>query len=58
MIVANKVGTSDSGFGSETTDARFLFPDGNIEEQPILQKTELAERLMDRVVELFDKGVK
>lgn len=58
MIVANKVGASDSGFGSETTDARFLFPDGNIEEQPILQKTELAERLMDRVVELFDKGVK
>lgn len=56
MIVANTVGTNDSGFGSETTDARFLFPDGNIEEQPVLPKNELAERLMDRIVEMLAKG--
>ncbi|MFP6581227.1 MAG: bifunctional phosphopantothenoylcysteine decarboxylase/phosphopantothenate--cysteine ligase CoaBC [Candidatus Hydrogenedentota bacterium] len=55
MIVANTVGTPESGFGSDTVDARFLYRDGTIQEQPMLLKTELAERLMDNVVQLLDQ---
>jgi phosphopantothenoylcysteine decarboxylase/phosphopantothenate--cysteine ligase len=55
MIVANVVGTSDSSFGTETTDACFLFADGEIEEHPILPKSELAERLMNRIAALMDR---
>ena len=55
MIVANTVGTPESGFGTDTVDARFLYRDGTIQEQPMLLKTELAERLMDNVVQLLDQ---
>jgi phosphopantothenoylcysteine decarboxylase / phosphopantothenate---cysteine ligase len=54
MIVANTVGTADSGFGTETTDAQFLYRDGVIQEHPRLLKTELAARLMDNVVHLLE----
>lgn len=55
IIVANTVGVSNSGFGAETADARFLFSDGSIEEHPVLQKCELADLLMSRIVGLLDK---
>lgn len=55
MIVANTVGTADSGFGTDTVDARFLYRDGTIREQPMLLKTELAERLMDSVAHLLEQ---
>jgi phosphopantothenoylcysteine decarboxylase / phosphopantothenate---cysteine ligase len=53
MIVANTVGVNNSGFGAETTDARFLFANGSIEEHPVLQKTELADLLISRIVDLL-----
>lgn len=52
MIVANVVGVPNSGFGSETTDARILFANGDVEELPVLYKHELAERLMNHIVSL------
>ncbi len=58
LIVANKVGTSNSGFGAETTDARFLFRDGTIEEHPVLPKRSLADHLMNHIVALLSKTAK
>lgn len=55
LIVANTVGTADSGFGTDTTDARFLYRDGTIQEHPTLLKTELAARLMDTVTDLIEQ---
>lgn len=53
MIVANRVGTSDSGFGTDTTDAQFLFRDGSIENHPVMRKRDLANQLMSHIVELL-----
>ena len=53
LIVANRVGTPDSGFGSDMTDARILFRDGTIEELQVIRKRELAEKLMNHIVALL-----
>ena len=55
MIVANTVGTAESGFGTDTVDAKFLYRDGTVDEQPRLLKTQLASRLMDNVVHLLSE---
>ena len=55
MIVANRVGTPDSGFGSDTTDAQFLFRDGTINNHLVIQKRALADQLMNHIVELLSK---
>ena len=52
LIVANEVGTSESGFGAETIRASFIDADGTVEEQPLMSKAELAARLFDRIASL------
>lgn len=52
LIVANAINTPDSGFGSDTTKAWFLTPDGATDEQPVMPKTALAEALFDRLTGL------
>lgn len=56
LIVANQVGTEESGFGTETVHARFLDTSGDVEEHPLLKKTELAAKLMDRIESLLQNG--
>ncbi|GMV90974.1 MAG: phosphopantothenoylcysteine decarboxylase [Candidatus Hydrogenedentota bacterium] len=52
LIVANHVNTPDSGFGSDTTSAAIIDRKGKVEELPNMSKGDLAEMLMDRVVQL------
>jgi len=49
LIVANEVGVPESGFGTETINAQFVHKSGEIEEFPLLDKKELATRLLDRI---------
>jgi phosphopantothenoylcysteine decarboxylase/phosphopantothenate--cysteine ligase len=49
LVVANEVGRSDTGFGSDTDRAVFLGRDGSVEELPLMTKRELAARLLDRI---------
>lgn len=53
MIVANRVGGADSGFGHDMTDAQFLFRDGTIEEHTLMEKRALADRLMSHIATLL-----
>lgn len=53
LIVANEVGTSESGFRTDTVKAIFLDGQGGLEDQPLMAKTELAEKLLDRIVSLL-----
>ena len=55
LIVANEVGTEDSGFGTDTIRASIIDTTGRTDEQPLLSKAALAERLFDRVVELLGR---
>jgi phosphopantothenoylcysteine decarboxylase/phosphopantothenate--cysteine ligase len=55
MIVANDVSRDDSGFESDTNLVKLLFDDGKIEELPLMSKEDVADVIMDRVLELWKK---
>ena len=49
MIVANSLRAEGAGFGTDTNIVTFLRPDG-VTELPILKKTEVADRILDRIL--------
>jgi phosphopantothenoylcysteine decarboxylase/phosphopantothenate--cysteine ligase len=49
LMVYNDVTEPGSGFGTETNRVVIIDPDGRTEELPLLAKTEVAERILDRV---------
>jgi phosphopantothenoylcysteine decarboxylase/phosphopantothenate--cysteine ligase len=52
MIVANDVTVAGAGFAVDTNIAALIFPDGRVEELPLMSKSELAHRVMDVVAKL------
>jgi phosphopantothenoylcysteine decarboxylase/phosphopantothenate--cysteine ligase len=54
LLVANDVSEPGSGFGTETNRVVVLGADGSRDELPLLSKREVADRLLDRVVERLD----
>jgi phosphopantothenoylcysteine decarboxylase/phosphopantothenate--cysteine ligase len=52
MIVANDVTVAGAGFAVDTNIAALIFPDGQVEELPLMSKSELAHRVMDVVAKL------
>ncbi len=56
IIVANDITDADSGFGVDTNKVTLIDRDGKIESLPLLTKREVADRILDRVVELLGKG--
>jgi phosphopantothenoylcysteine decarboxylase/phosphopantothenate--cysteine ligase len=53
LIVANEVGTPESGFEGDTDRAVLLWPDGREEALGLLDKRVLADRILDAVVEVL-----
>ena len=49
LLVYNDVTEPGSGFGTETNRVVFIDPDGSTEELPLLAKSDVAERLLDRI---------
>jgi phosphopantothenoylcysteine decarboxylase/phosphopantothenate--cysteine ligase len=54
LICANDVSESDAGFAVDTNRVTILDAEGGIEALPLLPKCEVAHRLLDRVIPLFD----
>ncbi|MBN2308787.1 MAG: bifunctional 4'-phosphopantothenoylcysteine decarboxylase/phosphopantothenoylcysteine synthetase, partial [Candidatus Hydrogenedentes bacterium] len=52
LIVGNKVGTPESGFGTDMLDAAIIDSTGGTERLGRLTKEEVAERLFDRIAAL------
>jgi phosphopantothenoylcysteine decarboxylase / phosphopantothenate---cysteine ligase len=52
LIVANDVTQEGAGFDSETNIVRFIFRDSEMEDLPQLSKSEVAHRILDRIVQL------
>ena len=50
LIVANLVGETDSGFGSDTNQVSVFYRDGRTEVLPLMHKEGVAEVLFDRVL--------
>jgi phosphopantothenoylcysteine decarboxylase / phosphopantothenate---cysteine ligase len=51
MIIANDVGRSEIGFGSDENKIMILHADGRVEDPPQMSKHKLAHEILDRVVE-------
>ncbi|MFC1878041.1 phosphopantothenoylcysteine decarboxylase, partial [Thermodesulfobacteriota bacterium] len=51
MIVGNIVKGEDSAFGSDTNKTSLYYRDGTHETLPMMDKEDLAHRLLDRIVE-------
>ena len=53
MVVANDITRSDSGFGTDTNKVWFFSPGDKIEDLPLMTKREVADKVLDRIVELL-----
>jgi phosphopantothenoylcysteine decarboxylase/phosphopantothenate--cysteine ligase len=49
LIVANDLKTPGAGFSGDTNIVKLITPDGGVEELPIMDKIEVADRILDRV---------
>src|SRR4030042_2815535 len=56
LIVANDITATDSGFGADTNKVVLINRRGKKEELPLLPKSEVAHKILDKVVELLNKG--
>jgi phosphopantothenoylcysteine decarboxylase/phosphopantothenate--cysteine ligase len=52
MVVANDISQTGAGFNIDTNIVKLLFKGGRLEELPIMGKEELADVILDRVVEM------
>jgi phosphopantothenoylcysteine decarboxylase/phosphopantothenate--cysteine ligase len=55
MVVANDISQSGAGFDVDTNIVKLLFRGGRVEELPVMGKDELADVILDRVVEMKEK---
>jgi len=55
IIVANDITDKESGFGAESNKVTIINKDGKAEDLPLMEKREVAEKILDRVAEIFKK---
>ncbi len=53
FIAANDISATDAGFGAEDNRVSLLFPDGQVETLPLMNKAEVAEVILERIVALL-----
>ena len=56
LIVANDISRADAGFEVDENAVLFVWPDGEIEELPLLPKAGVAAQLLDRVEKLRNRS--
>jgi phosphopantothenoylcysteine decarboxylase/phosphopantothenate--cysteine ligase len=49
LMVVNDISDPQAGFGVDTNKGTLLFPDGTVEELPLMKKSEVAEKIMQKV---------
>jgi phosphopantothenoylcysteine decarboxylase/phosphopantothenate--cysteine ligase len=55
MIVANNVSQPDSGFNADDNQVTFLEANGDAEQLPLLNKKEVARRIVEKLIKLLPK---
>jgi len=53
LIVANNITEAGSGFGSDTNKVALIDAQGNVDDLPLMPKSEVAHRILDKVVSLL-----
>ena len=56
LIVANDVSTGDSGFSVDTNRVTLIDSAGKVDELPLLQKQDVAEIIIDRLIGLLERN--
>ncbi len=56
MIVANDVSRPDAGFDTDTNLVKILHRDGLVEELPLMSKEEVADRILDRILDRWRRN--
>jgi phosphopantothenoylcysteine decarboxylase/phosphopantothenate--cysteine ligase len=56
LIVANDITAPGAGFSVDTNRVTLIGPDGSVQALPVMSKAEVAEVVMDRVVQLLSSG--
>jgi len=56
LIVANDITAKDCGFGTETNKVTIIDSKGRADELPLMPKSEVADKILDRVAGLLKKG--
>lgn len=56
LVVANDITASASGFGADLNQVTMVDRDGKIDSLPLRPKREVAERILDRVIELLARS--
>lgn len=56
LIVANPIGKPDAGFGADTNQVLFLFPDGKTKSLPVMLKKDVAGLIFDTIVKRRGQG--
>ena len=52
MIVANDISAPDAGFSVDTNRVSLIFHDGKLEHLPLMSKSEVAEAIIERLIQL------
>ena len=55
LIAANDITATDSGFGADTNRVVLIDRSGKVESLPLLPKSDVADKILDRVVALLPK---
>ncbi len=55
MIVANDITASDAGFEVDTNRVTFIYADGHHQSMPLQSKADVAEKVIEQVIEWFGK---
>jgi phosphopantothenoylcysteine decarboxylase/phosphopantothenate--cysteine ligase len=58
LIVANNITEAHSGFGTDTNKVTLIDSQGQIETLPLLPKSEVAHKVLDKVVNLLNASRK
>jgi phosphopantothenoylcysteine decarboxylase/phosphopantothenate--cysteine ligase len=53
LIVVNDISAKDSGFDTDTNRVTFIGRDSKAEQLPLMLKSEVAQKILDRVVALL-----
>lgn len=56
MIVANDITKPQAGFGVDTNEVLLIFSDGSFEQLPLLSKSEVAEKIIQHLMNWMKEG--
>jgi phosphopantothenoylcysteine decarboxylase/phosphopantothenate--cysteine ligase len=53
LLVANDISATDAGFNVDTNRVSLLYPDGRVEQQPLIEKSVVAELIVEKIAEML-----